>query len=452
MRSKAVFFAPLSLLVAIAACSSNTTIINHVAAEDGGVDDEDSGVVATGDAGTTGKDAGAKKDAGVSAPNPQPIPPVAYNGGGLILSPQLVSVTFDSDTLRTTIESFDDSIGTTPWWDAVRAGFCDKNNKCIGQATNGGHVHLATNTLQANYTDSTDPNQSSSIQTMISNLITAKTLPAPTANTLYMIYFPSGVNISLDGAGSCQAFGGYHNSMTFNATEFAYAIMPRCQTGGGAQADLDQLTNAASHELAEAATDPFIDLNSPSLYTGYGSSVDAWDAPAGGEVGDRCFDIFGSGNDQYQQGSYQVQRIFNNTAAAKGHDPCVPAPNPSTTPYFNIAPLSSTGDVIGLTVGDTANVTVQGISDGPISGQLAWDVVELTQTLGKGTDGTVTFSGGGGLAVGQKATISFKAVSAPAKPNVGQAIFAIRSQRTDSSGKTTGALHYWPFVVQTQQP
>ena len=207
MRSKAVFFAPLSLLVAIAACSSNTTIINHVAAEDAGTDD-DAGEVMTTDAGTTGKDAGGKKDAGViTAQNPQPIPPVAYNGGSLILAPSLVSVTFDSDTLRTTIESFDDTIGGTAWWDAVRAGFCDKNNKCIGPGTGGGHVHLPTNTLQANYTDSAGGG-GGTIQTMISNLIAANTLPAPTANTLYMIYFPAGTNISLDGAQSCQQFGG----------------------------------------------------------------------------------------------------------------------------------------------------------------------------------------------------------------------------------------------------
>ena len=440
MRSSAAIFIPISFLVTVAACSS-TTIINHVAADsDAGTDDSDAGGAVVVDAGS--KDSGAKKDAGViTAKNPQPTPPVAYNGGSILLNPSLVSVTFDNDTLRTQIESFDDSIGTTAYWDSVRAGFCDKNNKCIGPATGAavkGHVHLSAATLLSSYTDSAGGG-ASTIQSMIATNIQNGMFPTPTADTLYMIYFPSSATISLDGTPSCMGFGAYHNSMKYNGTEFAYAIMPRCTS------DFTYLTTAASHELAEAATDPYIGTDPNNPYTGYGSLQDAWDVPAGGEVGDRCFDLFGQGTDLFVQGSYTVQRIFNNAAASAGHDPCVPAPSPATTPYFNMAPFAKDGDIINLAVGASTKITVQATSDAPISGELAFDVQEITQQSGKGSN-VLTLSGGGGVSIGQSATVN---VTMKSTPSQGFALFVVRSSRIDTKGNPTGAIHYWPFLVQT---
>ncbi len=436
MRSSAAIFLPLSFLVSVAACSS-TTIINHVAADsDGGVDDTDAGDVVV-DGGVS-KDAG-KKDASVpKAQNPQPIPPVIYNGGPLLTAASLVSVTFDNDTLRTTIESFDDSIGTTAWWDAVRAGFCDGNGKnCVGQTKGGGHVHLPAASAQANYTDSAGGG-ASTIQTMISGYIASATFPAPTANSLYMIYFPASSTISLDGDVSCQKFGGYHNSMKYNGVQFAYAIMPRCATGKGAQGDLDQLTTAASHELAEAATDPFISTDPQNPYTGYGGFQDAWDVLAGGEVGDRCFDMFGSGADLIKSGSYTVQRIFNNVAAKGGHDPCVPAPSPATQPYFNVAPVGD-GDVFSVPVGQTTTFQVQGIADAPTS-EMGFLASEYTSKFGKGSDVLTVSQTSQAIAVGGKATITVKLKS---NPSQGYALILLEAQVTQN-----GPIHYWPVVIQ----
>ncbi len=438
MRSSALLV-PLSFLVAMAAaCSSTNTIIHQSApAEDAG-DDTDSGVIDVVDAGVS-NDAG-KKDAGFvpASKDPQAVPQVAYNGGALLLSPTMVSVTFDSDNLRSQIETFDDTISSSPWWDTVRAGFCDANNKCIGQGTAGAHVHLQSGSQLANYTDSAGGG-ASTIQSMITGYIMNVTFPAPTANSLYMIYFTSVATISLDGTPSCMGFGAYHNSMKYNGTQFAYAIMPRCS------GDFNYLTNAASHELAEAATDPFISTDPNNPYTGYGSFVDAWDVPWGGEVGDRCFDGFGQSEDIYQQGAYQVQRVWNNKAATAGHDPCVPAPSPSTTPYFNMAPRATDGDILTLAVGSTVSVPVQPISDGLMpTSQIAYDAIEITATTGKGSD-VLTLSGGGALIMGEQGSVS---VTLKGTPTKGLAIFVVRSQRIDTAGKAVGAIHYWPFIVQ----
>ena len=68
----------------------------------------------------------------------------------------------------------------------------------------------------------------------------------------------------------------------------------------------------------------------------------------GGEVGDLCVSY--RGDDSYTESGYVVQRSWSNKAAAASHNPCVPAPDPSSQPYFNVAP-GSNQDQIQLKVG-----------------------------------------------------------------------------------------------------
>ena len=58
------------------------------------------------------------------------------------------------------------------------------------------------------------PGLAGRMSTVIKSKISSGLFPAPDANTLYVIYFPSSTSIELDGAGSCQQFGGYHNTTT----------------------------------------------------------------------------------------------------------------------------------------------------------------------------------------------------------------------------------------------
>src|SRR5262249_20796176 len=141
MKNIKALLAPLPLLAALAACTQTTIIEHHVGASadpDGGDvtgdgTDGDGGVT-TGDAGT--KDSGTKKDAGQSQAAPrEPIPEVTYNGGNILDAVSIVTVTFDGDTLRSTVESFGSEIATTGWWDAVTNGYCDGRGKCIGHGT-----------------------------------------------------------------------------------------------------------------------------------------------------------------------------------------------------------------------------------------------------------------------------------------------------------------------------
>ena len=418
------------------ACTQTTIITHTHGSADAGdpTVDEDAGVVDV-DSGTTTTDAGTKKDAGPTSTSKTevPEPDVTYNGGNILDAPKIVTVTFDGDAMRDTMEAFDDVITTTAWWDAVSPEYCDSRGKCIGHGTSGGHVHVST--PPAGSYDDTAGNGTSSLKTYIDAQIQSGLFPAPDENTLYVIFFPSTTSISLDGDTSCQTFGGYHNAMSSTPPEaggpvqFTYAILPRCS---GSQSDL---TLSTSHEIIEAATDPFITTNAMGYYA-YGSATDAWDyTGGGGEVGDRCFDLTGQADDTYDESSYVVQRSWSNAAAKASHDPCVPAPSPKTTPYFNMAPKGS--DMLTMAVGDSQVIELTAFSDAPM-GTFAIDAIEisdyvgLTNVLGLTLDET-------GVQNGQKAHLTVELQSSPSQ---GYAIFIVTS--------TSGAQqHSWSFLVQS---
>jgi len=274
---------------------------------------------------SSGGDAPAKaaaddQDAGVYIPPPATPPPptdpldphyptahapmntIDYHGGRILQSPQIVTVTFQNDPLEERIELFDDTITATPWWTAATSEYCNKAGVCVGAGTSGGHVVIPAD-ASPTYTDSSR-NQTSTIQDFIKAKVADGTFPAPTSETIYALYFQTGVKITLDGQSSCRSFGAYHNTVTVAppgspegtpGIPVAYAVMPRCQGGE------PTLTVSASHEFAEAATDPDIGINHIAFYM----DDPVW-APAGGETGDLCVD-FGTGDDTWQESGFTVQ-------------------------------------------------------------------------------------------------------------------------------------------------
>ncbi len=108
--------------------------------------------------------------------------------------------------------------------------------------------------------------------------IAAGHLAAPDGDTLYMIYFPAGINISLpDESQSCQDFGAYHGG--FKAQDGAsvfYGVMPDCDYG------FKDASVVSSHETIEAITDPFPTIGDNPAYP------QAWNSDSGDEVADLC--------------------------------------------------------------------------------------------------------------------------------------------------------------------
>jgi hypothetical protein len=166
----------------------------------------------------------------------------------------------------------------------------------------------------------------------------------------------------------------------------AYVAMPRCATfpagtGGLVLAGLDPVTAGASHELIEAATDPFADLD-PAFATVDADHI-AWAvALGGGEVGDLCAGDSASFV-KFPELPYVVQRSWSNAAAAAGHDPCVPTV--TKDPYFAAAPVpvdtvagpgvSTTGVLVAP--GTPRTIDLDLFSDGPLAGPMTVQAREV---------------------------------------------------------------------------
>ena len=132
--------------------------------------------------------------------------------------------------------------------------------------------------------------------------INAKILPGADVNTVYMIYFPPGITITLGSLQSCSSFGAYHEGFTDTKDgSVFYGVMPDCGFS------FDEFTSVSSHELAEATSDPFPTPGSHPHYP------QAWNTSGGEEIGDLCEGS--DGNLKAGGTSYTVQQLYSNTIA-----------------------------------------------------------------------------------------------------------------------------------------
>jgi len=113
------------------------------------------------------------------------------------------------------------------------------------------------------------------VRSYVASLFT-RGLATPDANTVFGVYFPSGMTISTQGGRSCTSFCGYHGHFSYNGIDVKYAVFPytdcrACSMSGKTVADI--LTIVSSHEIREAVTD---------------SDLNAWYDSVGYEADDKC--------------------------------------------------------------------------------------------------------------------------------------------------------------------
>ncbi len=112
------------------------------------------------------------------------------------------------------------------------------------------------------------------IQDTLSRDIANGTIPQPGPNTVLFVLTPPNVSVK-DNPFAPATFLGYHSSLFDNqGNQDAYAVVPY-PGGNNPQAPglnaFQSLTDTFSHELAEAATDPYVDANgNPSGWDDYG--------------------------------------------------------------------------------------------------------------------------------------------------------------------------------------
>ncbi len=153
------------------------------------------------------------------------------------------------------------------------------------------------------------------IRTLIAGRLADGTIPPWDPNTLYAVLLPPGVTVQISGgAASCSDFCGYHDAiLDANGNPVAYyAVLPYpgCQgcmqaQNGTLLSDFDALTSVASHEVAEAVTDPV---------PGSG-----WYDDQQGEIGDICAWQLAAPD------GYTVQQLWSNR-----HEACVGPAVPSS--------------------------------------------------------------------------------------------------------------------------
>ncbi|MFI3157878.1 MAG: hypothetical protein QX199_17155 [Methylococcaceae bacterium] len=133
-------------------------------------------------------------------------------------------------------------------------------------------------------------------------------------NTLFMVYTAKGEDVCDDGTASSQCantdYCGYHSYIDQTSPTLIYAIMPYGDPAGcgGAKTPnnnpaAEAAMNTASHEIAEAITDPLLD---------------AWMTAGGDEIADICGGYgtntwkSGSANQMWNGHFYELQQEYNN--------------------------------------------------------------------------------------------------------------------------------------------
>ncbi len=420
MRSILVVAVASSVLVALSAlssCSSSAAVQSDDAGADTGVTDG-----ATTDAPVDGGPDGRYLDI-FPAPH-APIPQVVPQPGEpahVIAHPQIVTITYDTDSAKADLQAFTDAMVGSEWWTATTHEYCTGGGDCIGPLAVAAHVSLPTAPTSLTLAQ---------VEGYLYQLIADKKVPAPSANVIYTFFFPASVKLGEPGFEECVAFDGYH-SLSGNLPDgtvdagsldggampqVAYAVVGRCS------ADIGEVTLTAAHEWIEAATDP----------DGYGYTVDdpAWGAFFYSEVGDLC-----DFEPTTLVGKYKVQRGYSNASGKAGKNPCVP--NTPGELYFNASPEKSR---VKVAVGQSVTINVMPFSEKGV-GEFTLDALDLASLYGKPAvvEATVDQST---VRNGLPVTVTLKLLSQPQQLNTGDraAVVALRS----TQGKVE---HYWPILV-----
>jgi hypothetical protein len=199
------------------------------------------------------------------------LPHLTYRNGPLLTAAQVFTIFWGSaweqapnNGLLNQINQFFDYILTSQLIDQL--GEYSVSGQEIGHGKRTGTTLLTSPAPGTSVQDS-------EIQQLLQREISAGTLPANNANTLYFVFLPEGVQVIQGNSASCQSFCGYHDSF---GEGIYYAVMPYpgCSGCTGGLAAFEALTSTTSHELCESITDPV---------PGQG-----WYDDKNGEIGDIC--------------------------------------------------------------------------------------------------------------------------------------------------------------------
>jgi hypothetical protein len=344
------------------------------------------------------------------------LPQIVSGGGKVLRAAEIVGVTFAGEELADAIADFDTRVVTTPMWAALA-------EYGVGPATVRPLVQLTE--AAAATVDDADIRM-----WLATRLSSASPLGAPNPNAIYTLYYPTGTTVTRDGA---PVDGAYHGSLRVGGVDVVFAVVPRHVEFDGLHG-MDVVSLEASHELAEAATDP---LDSPNGAFAIVDTLDgAWNIAAGSEVADLCsaFPTF------YKPDGfpYTLARTWSNAAAARGEQPCVPAA--ASVPFFGAAPVLS---MITLGAGSSQTLTLRGVKI-PVGDQMTIEV-DLFSTAPTDPFRVVALDLGKVLGKIDAPLLDFTFDHATG--NNGDKLKMTISALSDGSGSAMGKTDAEPFVI-----
>ncbi len=272
---------------------------------------------------SSGSSSSSSSSSGGFVTAPHSTTQVPFDSGPVLTNPVLVTITFDDDPNQATLQQFGKFLVQSNWYAQISPQFS------LGTAS---EVDVD---LDAGAPTSIDD---SVIQTNVAALIQAGTAPGLNGggvtlqNAVYVAYYPATTSITLQGQAVCSvSAGGYHNQSTLSTGQsFSYAVVTDCE-GQLPVPSPDNIEWSASHEFIEAATDPLPETD-PAWQinaTQITPTTNPW-AAIGGEVADLCTGIF----PQWSEGGYPaINRVWSDSSAASGGDPCLP--EPAGDPYYS---------------------------------------------------------------------------------------------------------------------
>ena len=345
-------------------------------------------------------------DGGFQTAPHAPFPQIPTRGGPVLRAPILVTITFPGDPRRTALESFGQWIVGSDW--LVTVG----DEYGVGRGT-----HRAAVMPQAAPASTT----SDGMVALVAARVADGTLPPPDQGSIYTIYVPATTRLTdfVDFCSMTQGVtaGGYHSEIVASGVMRSYALVPRCTTQ-----PLSEIEVTASHELIEAATDPF-PISQPAY-----EIPDCGDPWGCTEVGDLCE------SEEVAIAGLTVQRSWSNRAAAAGDPPCLPrAPG---EPYFNVDVMPN--GRIGVRAGQTATLHLTGWSTTPVAD---WTLSAFASMFGPAsfqpqlTLDTTTLNNG------RHATLR---VTVPAGTPAG------REAHVFVSSSRAAVYTYWPVAIDVQ--
>lgn len=300
--------------------------------------------------------ADATPDASVDAPFEmaphEPFPVIPNQGGAILPHPNLVFVTYADDTRGPALEEFGRAAVASSWLRTAGEEYGVSNGAFVGSVQLTDNAPTMIN--------------DGAIQTMLVDGITNGTLPRPAggdlSNALYVVFYPANTSITqgtgAQSAQSCYAFYGYHYFVRRNGLAFSYAVMPTCPVQARSQTDMDQMEYGTSHEIIEAATDPY-PLDDPA-WTFPARYLDAWTFASGHENADICI----LESRVWREGGHVYTPVWSSVAAMAGNtDPCIPSD--PTSEYINNS--VSPSEIQTVDVGTSATFTITGFSNLPVA-------------------------------------------------------------------------------------